>query len=518
MVQEPSPQEEADVYTHSNTTSTPRPLAKVPSCPAQALAPDQRQRLAVNALAGTQALAQLAQAHDVSRTFVYQQADKAQPALDQAFAPTPDDQRLLFYLPVTKTLVRQLVRGRILIGHRSFRAAVEFLRDLFDYPLSVGPVANIVAAAVGPARAHNERQELSAVRVGAHDEIYQTAPPILVGLCAYSTYCYLLSQEDPGDADPRAVRLWELQDRGLAPPATVADGGAALRAGQELALSGVPCRGEVFHILYEWGKLLRYLETLADAALTKRLDLERRLATPGKRRAQHKRSLQARRRLVRVDEAKAMALYDDLALRRRWLREDILSVAGPEYATRRVLFDFVVAQVQARLHLGPLGVQELCPALLFQGETLLAFVKPLDEALAALAAQAHVPVALVRTLLWVQTRSPKSTRRWQRDAALRQQLRGRYHALSVAVAKVARPVVRASSVAENLNSRLRCYFFLRRQLGRDYLSLLQFFLNHRRFQRSEHAERVGQSPAELLTGQKHPHWLEMLGSQRFQRA
>jgi hypothetical protein len=72
-------------------------------------------------------------------------------------------------------------------------------------------------------------------------------------------------------------------------------------------------------------------------------------------------------------------------------------------------------------------------------------------------------------------------------------------------------------VAENLNSRLRCYFFLRRELGAGYLSLLQFFLNHRRFRRSEHAERVGKSPAELLTGQSHPHWLEMLGYQRFKR-
>jgi hypothetical protein len=98
---------------------------------------------------------------------------------------------------------------------------------------------------------------------------------------------------------------------------------------------------------------------------------------------------------------------------------------------------------------------------------------------------------------------------------LRQQLRGRYHGLSVAVAALARDVVRASSAAENLNSRLRGYFFLRRELGAGYLSLLQFFLNHRRFQRSAHAEREDKSPAELLTGQPHPHWLEMLGYQRF---
>ena len=78
-------------------------------------------------------------------------------------------------------------------------------------------------------------------------------------------------------------------------------------------------------------------------------------------------------------------------------------------------------------------------------------------------------------------------------------------------------VVRASSLVENLNSRLRSYFFLRRQLGKDYLTLLQFFLNHRRYLRSEDPSRVGKSPAELLTGEPHAHWLELLGYTRFSR-
>ena len=48
-----------------------------------------------------------------------------------------------------------------------------------------------------------------------------------------------------------------------------------------------------------------------------------------------------------------------------------------------------------------------------------------------------------------------------------------------------------SSLVENLNSRLRSYVFLRRQLGKDYLTLLQFFLNHRRYLRSDDPSRVG---------------------------
>ena len=70
---------------------------------------------------------------------------------------------------------------------------------------------------------------------------------------------------------------------------------------------------------------------------------------------------------------------------------------------------------------------------------------------------------------------------------------------------------RSSSLVENLNSRLRTYFTLRRHLGGSYLDLLRFFLNRRCPLRSRHAERRGKSPRELLTGQAHPHWLILLG-------
>jgi hypothetical protein len=69
---------------------------------------------------------------------------------------------------------------------------------------------------------------------------------------------------------------------------------------------------------------------------------------------------------------------------------------------------------------------------------------------------------------------------------------------------------RSSSLVENLNSRLRNYFTLRRHLGTPYLDLLRFFLNHRRFVRSRRAERQGKSPRELMTGQDHPPWLTLL--------
>jgi hypothetical protein len=111
----------------------------------------------------------------------------------------------------------------------------------------------------------------------------------------------------------------------------------------------------------------------------------------------------------------------------------------------------------------------------------------------------------------------ENSRRWHRDADVRRVLGPYYFPLTQELDGLRERTVRASSVVENLNSRLRGYFFLRRQLGNEYLGLLQFFLNHRRFFRSEHPERVDKSPTELLTGESHPHWVKLLGFTRFSR-
>src|SRR5271169_6437946 len=110
------------IVPRANPATTSAPTH---SCPAQALPPDQRQRLAIQALAGTQPIAHLAAEHDVSRKFVYQQADKAQQALHGAFDPDPEDSRILFHLPVTRAWLHQLTLGLILICHSSIRGAHE---------------------------------------------------------------------------------------------------------------------------------------------------------------------------------------------------------------------------------------------------------------------------------------------------------------------------------------------------------------------------------------------------------
>ncbi|MGK7912085.1 MAG: hypothetical protein AB4050_11495 [Synechococcus sp.] len=118
----------------------------------------------------------------------------------------------------------------------------------------------------------------------------------------------------------------------------------------------------------------------------------------------------------------------------------------------------------------------------------------------------------------LERKRPTSNPYWERWNQLHSQLSGQFHGVMKAVAEALKQAPRASSLVENLNCRLQHYFFLRRNLNDSYLGLLQFFLNHRCFIRSQVAQRVEESPRELMTGETHPYWLEMLGFQRFQRA
>jgi hypothetical protein len=209
------------------------------------------------------------------------------------------------------------------------------------------------------------------------------------------------------------VHLLDLACQDLAPDHTVTDAGPALRAGQNAAWPVTPCHGGVFHAEYKFGRLVAYATHRAEGAIAARETLERRMAR-ARARGQGTR-FSKRLALAWQAEVRRVALADDLRLLSDWLQRDVRALAGPAWDVRRDLFDFLVQALAVR---GPLCPHRMGPvrrALERQRDDLLAFAAVLDE------------------------------------------------------------TSRASSVIENLNSRLRNYLFLRRDIGRDYLDLLRFF-------------------------------------------
>jgi len=175
----------------------------------------------------SETVSDLAARHGVSRKFIYQQTHKTCAVLDDAFSPATPDGELLFELAVTKGWLRRAIVGLTLICRSSYPSIVEFLRDLLGVPVRLGCVHDVLQAATRPASAINQGQDLSGIRVGLHDEIFQGATPVLASV----------------------------------------DAGQGLRAGQSAVWGDTPCHGDVFHIQRRCEGLANTLQHLATGSM-----------------------------------------------------------------------------------------------------------------------------------------------------------------------------------------------------------------------------------------------------------
>jgi hypothetical protein len=489
---------------------------------AHSLNSTKRQEIGIHAIGGYTPISHVADHYGVSRKFVYQQKEKALEGIAQAFSkPTSGNaEKVLFYIPVTKQWLCQVVLALIFICRASYQGVIEFFRDILDSSVSKGTIHNIIHQHLEIAKKINEQQDLSNVQEGLHDEIYQAGDPVLVGCCARSTYCYLLSLVESCDTNSWGVHLLDLKEKqGLTPGLTVIDGGKAARCGQKEAWPDVPAHGDTFHALKPFLELVAYLENRALDALKIVDDLNQKV---NGRRGKWKdidNRMPLYEKLLKAENVSevALTLASDVRILYRWLKNDILALVGPSYAVRLELLTFVIEELHTRegLH------HKITPIRTYlenHKDNLLEFMHIMEARFYAIAQTSEISLAYVLAVYELQGLPSSSQKLWKRQAELQRDLGAKFYLIESLVSEVLKNTRRANSLVENVNSRLRTYFTLRRELGNEYLHFLQFFLNHRRFMRSECEERIGKSPAELLIGMQHNHWLEMLGFDLFKKA
>jgi hypothetical protein len=489
---------------------------------AHAINSTKRKEIGIRAIGGKTPISQVAEQYGVSRKFVYQQKEKALNGIAQAFdkSPPDDEEKVLFHIPVTKKWLMQVLLALIFISRTSYQGVIEFFRDILDCEISKGGIHNIVYVYLEKAKLINHQQDLSRIKAGLNDEIYQAGDPVLAGCCARSTYCYLLKLEETCDANSWGVHLLDLREKqGLAPDFTVIDGGHAARKGQEDAWPDIPARGDTFHALKPFLETIRYLENRATDSLKAVDVLKHKVMYPrGKWKGDNMRNDLLQNLIVAEEtSSKAITLVDELSILFGWLKNDILSLVGPSYTERQELLKFLIEQLRIREDLCRHKIEPVRRYLENHADNLLEFVPMMELYLYEIAQEFEIPLIDVLEAYQLKGLHSSSQRRWERRAALQTKLGEKFYWVESRVGKVLDDTVRANSLIENLNSRLRTYFTLRRELGNEYLEFLQFFLNHRRFMRSECKERVGKSPTELLTGKRHSHWLEMLGFELFKQ-
>ena len=147
----------------------------------------------------------------------------------------------------------------------------------------------------------------------------------------------------------------------------------------------------------------------------------------------------------------------------------------------------------------------------------LGFVEVLDNKFVAISEQFSVDIQTIWSMCLLQRCKALELNYTHRSAPLEKELSHRFDDIEDAVIDALASTERTSSMIENLNGRVRRHLRYRQESGHGFLDLLRFYLNHTPFNRSTRVERHKKSPAEILSGKPHPHWLEMLGYTRFKR-
>ncbi len=490
------------------------------SYPASKMNINQKKTIALQVIHQTQPITDIARENQVSRKFVYKQKHKVTQAIEDIFnEPDAEKEKVLFYLPVTKSWLIQLVLCLLLHCRCSFRGVTQLFHDVLDSSISVATVHNISTTAIQEAQKINNAQDLTRVKLGAHDELFHHNNPVLAGVDISSLYCYLLAQEKHRDGETWAIHLWDLEKKGFNPARVIADDGNGLRAGHKLALSHIPCDADNFHITKTLIELRRYFRNALKTAVSYQKQLEDKMEKAKKIGKPQRQSRKLG--LAKKNESKMRYLSTTIDTLVSWMEHDILNKAGPDPATRNKLFDFVVSEFKTlekfeKLH--PYRIHTVRMTLQNQKNLLLAFSEVLNNKFEKIAERFSYSLETVWKVCELQRCDHNSMNYAVRRVPLILLLGEELDPIEDAVIDAMNKTERTSSMIENFNSRLSPYFFLRREIGYGYLDLLRFYLNHTPFLRSDKQHRVGKTPTEILTGKPHQHWLEMLGFEQFKRA
>lgn len=472
---------------------------------AQSLSGAARQSIAVSAIKGV-GVTDIAKIQNVSRQFVYKQKDKALEGIKDQFSAAPKEkEKVLYYVPVTKSYIRMMVILLLFCCRSSYRGVCECLKLGLGYDISPATVHNILASVVPTAKAINDSYDLSLIKSATNDEWFMNNQPVLTGVDIPSRFCYLLQPDQQRDGDTWAIRLMELQDKGFAPDDVILDFGKGINNGhQQVFGETAKLLNDQFHSIRDFNDTLRFFRNRLASAETLYLQNIVRL---DKGKITQETFLESEQQMQQLQ-----LTVKQLAPIGTWLQHDILPVVGYPPAIRSELYDLVLEELNrlAQDYEHPRLIK-LAKHFTQYKQPLLTVADTLNDKLTALAKLYDCSLVYLWELVLLQRYDIQHPTYHEKSSILEMQWPLYFDELEDRVKATINEIYRTSSMIENLNSRIAPYIELRKQLGKQYLPMLQFYLNHSLFDRSVDPHIQGKSAAQVMTGDTHPSWIEMLG-------
>ena len=460
-------------------------------------------------------ITEVAKNNHVSRNTVYTQIRKANQAINDAFDQSSSED-LLFYLPVTQLVIEQIILALSLICKSSYRDILQFMNDIFDYPMSIGNIFNIMDRSVKKAIEINDAYDLSSIKQSAADEIFHRNKPILAIVDIPSRFCAKLSKEDSRDAVTWEINLMDIKDKGFQPESAVTDQASGLTQAFKKQLENTELHYDHCHIIRACKTLVRQLKNRKESTITAAVTL---LEKYERLNDKDKDTSDISDKITRANNIAYTAhnLYEQVNTLCTWLQFDVLQHTSFNPDDRGHLYEFIVEELSLVQDQQP-QIDALVRSLVFQKDRLLSVSHTLNSHFKIIADEEGVCINDVWKICYF-TRYEIQADNYHFHVEKHVDKLGErtYDRIEDRVMEAMAKTPRCSSMVENFNSRLRPFLDARKNITTRKLALYQFILNHRPFQRSAHTNLVGKTPAEALVQKSHPHWLEMLGYQRFKK-
>ena len=358
---------------------------------------------------------------------------------------------------------------------------------------------------------------LHGITQGANDEIFDSSnAPVLTGIDLVSTYIYLLQDMYDRKGETWELAMETLKDKGLKLKVSISDAGGGLLKGIKAAFPEADVQIDVFHVLRDFGRAVFHFKKHVLKEVAECYDLEMVVAktkswNPG---------CKNKRKKLKESREKVPALvedYDTLTCLHAWSHE-LLSFSGYSCDDVRELLHWILGEMTALAERNSWAYELRKEISRFEERlpATLKFLNRLFESFGHAARNMGLPEEVFH-LLYRRSATPKDSEAYL--ALTREALDvigpERFSAAERTHDRIVASIKRASSLVENLNSRLRPYMNMKKHVSSKFYSLIQLHLNTKKYRRSRVESRVGHSPLEILTGEQWPEFIDLLEERGF---
>lgn len=437
----------------------------------------------------------------ISREYIYQQKDKVTRyamELDNSAPTVP-------LLRLDKQTIDKIILSLSLDCQSPNIGIVRFFETAIgEMTVSSGYISGVIAEAAERARAFDDQIDLSGIKQGANDEIFQCGVPVLTGVDPESTYTYLLEEASDRTAETWEIYLDDRKDHGLNLETSINDGGTGLMAGIPRAFPDAEIQADIFHSVYEMGKEVTKLERKAYKLIKSEQIIQTSLSGQ-KPRSTKKDELKE----IQSKVADAIRLYDLILILFTWFKE-LLSFSGYTMAETLSLAGWVLDEMDL-LSEGNFSLRGEIAKTRKMLPSLLSFLGRLERGIESAAQEHALPVEGFHLMFRQLSYGPDSIE--SNELLYKQVLLfgQRYNEAKGIFERLLSKIKKASSLVENLNGRIRVFIEVKRIIPIDFFILLKVYFNTRRYKRSRCKNRIGKSPLELLAGKCQPEFLNVLG-------